>query len=70
MLKEKKTQTITIEELLEKGNVTLTAKTRQDIYDQSATLVDALPEGTKWTRTIVEYVPESSSYVQTIKINP
>lgn len=56
------------EELLKNGSVTLTAKTRQDIYDQSTTLVNSLPEGTKWSRTICTYHPDTFSYEQKITI--
>lgn len=66
MLNDKTPKT---EQLLKEGSVTLTAKTRQGIYDQSATLVDSLPEGTKWTRTICQYRPDTFDFVQTITIN-
>lgn len=56
------------EELLSKGSVTLTAKSREEIYSQSQALVDSLPEGTKWTRTICEYHPDTFSYEQTVTI--
>ena len=56
------------EELLSKGSVTLTAKTREEIYDQSQTLVESLPEGTKWTRTICQYHPDTFSFEQTVTI--
>lgn len=65
MLEEKKPTT---DELLKKGSVTLTAKSRQEIYDQSNMLVDSLPKETKWTRTICSYRPETLDYVQTISI--
>lgn len=61
-------KSITSEELLKKGSATLTAKTRQEIYEQSATLVGSLPEGTKWTRSICQYRPETFDYYQTITI--
>lgn len=56
------------EELLEKGIVRLTAKTRQEIYDQCQALVDSLPEGTKWTRTMCQYHPDTFSFEQTVSI--
>lgn len=56
------------EELLGKGSVTLTSKSRQDIYDQCQALVDSLPEGTKWTRTICQYHPDTFSFEQTVTI--
>lgn len=62
-------KTPTTEDLLKNGSVTLTAKTRQDIYDQSQTLVDSLPEGTRWTRTICQYRPDTFDYEQTVSIN-
>lgn len=65
MLEEKKPTT---DELLKKGSVTLTAKSRQEIYDQSNMLVDSLPKETKWTRTICQFRPETLDYVQTISI--
>lgn len=57
------------EELLGKGSVTLTAKSREEIYSQSQALVDSLPEGTKWTRTICQYHPDTFSFEQTVTIS-
>lgn len=65
MTEEKKP---TIDELLKKGSVTLTAKTRQEIYDQSAELTATITEGVKWTRTITHYNPETFEFEQTITI--
>jgi hypothetical protein len=56
------------EELLSKGSVTLTAKSREEIYSQCQALVDSLPEGTKWTRTICQYHPDTFSFEQTVSI--
>jgi len=56
------------DELLGKGSVTLTAKSREEIYSQSQTLVDSLPEGTKWTRTICQYHPDTFSFEQKVTI--
>lgn len=56
------------EELLKNGSVRLTAKTRQDIYDQASKLVDSLPKGTKLNRGICQYRPSTFDYEQTIKI--
>ncbi len=56
------------EELLSKGSVTLTAKSREEIYSQSQALVDSLPEGTEWTRTICQYHPDTFSYEQKVTI--
>ena len=61
-------KTPTVDDLLKKGSVTLTAKTRQEIYDQSDALVDSLPEGTHWTRTMCQYKPDTFNFVQTITI--
>ena len=61
-------KTPTVDDLLKKGSVTLTAKTRQEIYDQSDALVDSLPEGTNWTRTMCQYKPDTFNFVQTITI--
>ena len=57
------------EELLGKGSVTLTAKSREEIYSQSQALVDSLPAGTKWTRTICQYHPDTFSFEQTVTIS-
>ena len=56
------------DELLSKGSVTLTAKSREEIYSQSQALVDSLPEGTTWTRTICQYHPDTFSYEQKVTI--
>lgn len=61
-------KTPTVEDLLKNGSVTLTAKSREEIYSQCQTLVDSLPEGTKWTRTICQYHPDTFSFEQTVTI--
>ena len=48
--------------------MTLTAKSREEIYSQCQALVDSLPEGTKWTRTICQYHPDTFSFEQTVTI--
>ena len=58
----------TTEGLLKNGSVKVEAKTRQEIYDQSDTLVKSLPEGTKWTRTVCQYRPDTFDFEQTITI--
>lgn len=45
----------TIDQLLKDGKVTLTADSRENIYKQGDELVAAIPDGTQWTRTIVEF---------------
>jgi hypothetical protein len=69
MLEEKNTKKSLSDELLANGTVTLTAKARDDLYKQADGLTNSLPEGTKWTRTMVQYHPEDFSYTQTITIN-
>lgn len=44
-----------IEKLLAEGTMTLTANSREEIYEQAEALVAAIPGDTKWTRTIVEH---------------
>ena len=46
---------VTIDKLLANGTLTLTADSREKIYEQSNALVAAIPNGTKWTRGIVEH---------------
>lgn len=50
--------------LLREGELTLTAKSREEIYAKSKELVDSMPEGTKWTRPAVEYDPETGIFSQ------
>ena len=69
MLDEKKTKKSLSDELLANGTVTLTAKARDDIYKQADGLTSSLPEGTKWTRSIVQYHPEDFLFTQTFTIN-
>ena len=40
---------------LKKGTLTLNADSRASIYAQAEELLKALPLGTKWTRTFVEF---------------
>lgn len=54
--------------LLREGELTLTAKSREEIYAKSKELVDSMPEGTKWTRPAVEYDPETGIFSQTYTI--
>lgn len=56
------------DELLEKGSVTLTSKSRDEIYEQSEAVTKSLPEGTNWTRTLCQYHPDTFSYEQKITI--
>jgi hypothetical protein len=44
-----------IEKLLAEGTMTLTANSREEIYEQAEALVAAIPGDTKWTRNIVEH---------------
>ena len=48
-------QPAAIDELLKNGTLTLTAESRKDIYKMSDDLLKAMPQGTKWTRTIVMF---------------
>lgn len=68
MLDEQKAIKALADELIAKGTVTLTSKARDDIYKQAESLTSSLPEGTMWTRTIVQYHPETFSFTQTYKI--
>ena len=68
MLDEQKDIKALADELIAKGTVTLTSKARDDIYKQSESLTASLPEGTKWTRSCVEYHPGDFSYYQTYTI--
>lgn len=53
-----------LDTLLKEGKVTLTGKSREEIYVKSKELVDSMPEGTKWTRPAVEYDPETGIFSQ------
>ena len=55
MSKKTETKGNAIDKLLADGTLTLTADSREKIYEQSNTLVAAIPNGTKWTRGIVEH---------------
>lgn len=68
MLDKKKVKKTLADELVAKGKVTLIAKTRDSIYQQSEGLTLSIPEGTRWTRSIVQYNPEAFEYKQTITI--
>ena len=48
-------QKSSIDELLEKGNTTLTADSRKAVYEMGTTLVGLIPEDVKWTRSAVEH---------------
>ncbi len=52
-----------IEMLLADGTLTLTGESRADIYEQAEALVDSIPDGTKWTRNIVEF--DGTTFSQT-----
>lgn len=65
----KKTETSgkpAIEKLLADGSLTLTANSREEIYEQAEALVAAIPDGTKWTRNIVEH--DAGNFKQTYYI--
>lgn len=51
----KKTSESGIERLKADGQLTITADSRQEIYEQAEALVAAIPQGVEWTRTIVEH---------------
>ena len=55
-----------IEKLLAEGTLTLTAQSREDIYEQAEALVAVIPDGTKWTRNIVEH--DAGNFKQTYYI--
>ena len=57
-----------VKELLEKGSVTLTAESRDDIYQMGDDLLMAIPQGTKWTRGIVEHDVECTVFTQTYSL--
>lgn len=57
-----------LEELLEKGTVTLAGKSRADVYTQAADLMDALPIDATWSRGIVNYDPVNKTFTQVITI--
>lgn len=59
---------VQLEELLEKGTVTLTGKSRADVYTQAADLIDALPIDASWSRGIVNYDPANETFTQVITI--
>ena len=56
-----------VEQLLKDGTLTLHSDVgRKDIYEQASKLVEAIPAGTKWTRTIVEFNAGHFSQTYTI----
>jgi hypothetical protein len=52
-----------IEKLLAEGKLTLTADSREEIYEQAEALVAAIPGDTKWTRSFVEH--NAGNFTQT-----
>ena len=56
-----------MDELIAKGTVTLSAKAREDLYKQAESLTASLKD-VKWTRTIVQYDPDSFLFTQTYTI--
>lgn len=67
MLNEEKAIKALADELIAKGTVTLSAKAREDLYKQAESLTASLKD-VKWTRTIVQYDPETFSFSQTYTI--
>lgn len=57
-----------LEQLLKDGNITLTGKSRADIYKQAADLLDVLPIDATWDRSIVNYDPTSETFTQVLTI--
>lgn len=57
-----------LEQLLKDGNITLTGKSRADIYKQAADLLDVLPIDATWDRGIVNYDPASETFTQVLTI--
>lgn len=55
-----------IDKLLAKGTLTIKADSRESIYAQADALVESMPAGTKWTRTIVEH--NAGQFTQTYSI--
>lgn len=67
MLNEEKAIKALADELIAKGTVTLSAKAREDLYKQAESLTASLKD-VKWTRTIVQYDPDSFLFTQTYTI--
>ena len=67
MLNEEKVIKALADELIAKGTVTLSAKSREDLYKQAESLTASLKD-VKWTRTIVQYDPDSFLFTQTYTI--
>lgn len=57
-----------VKELMEKGSVTLTAESRDSLYEKAATMVGLIPQGTKWTRSIVDHDVECTVFTQTYSL--
>lgn len=55
MSKKNDTNGKAIDRLIADGTLTLTANSRDEIYEQADELVASIPDGTKWTRNIVEH---------------
>lgn len=53
--KKCKQQAPEVEILLSKGEVTIEANTRDDIYKQAFALLKAMPLGTQWERSAVMF---------------
>ena len=63
MSKKNESDKKAIDQLMADGTLTLTASSRAEIYEQAEALVAAIPDGTKWTRNIVEH--EAGNFKQT-----
>lgn len=59
-------QNHSFDELMLNGTTTLTADSRKDIYEMSASLVGLIPEEVRWTRTVVEY--KENAFTQTFTL--
>ena len=68
MLDEQKNIKALADELIAKGTVTLSAKAREELYSQAENLTASLPKDVKWTRSIVQYNPDTFSFAQTYNI--
>lgn len=64
--KKAQQQKPSLDELLEKGNITLTADSRKAVYEMGETLVGSIPEDVRWTRTAVEYNGEAFTQTYTL----
>lgn len=61
---QQQTEAKPLDTLLKEGELTITAKSREDIYAKSKELVDSMTEGTKWTRQAVTFNPETGIFSQ------